>query len=84
MGGSAVFRCGRTEKPTSQVHPAYFESVDGLSGKRVIFVKSAHHFRVGFIPLTKPGMILEVDTPGVSNPDPKRFSYKSVRRPIFP
>ena len=90
MGRTAVIRCGETEiilteEPTSQIHPAYFESV-GVNprAKKIVVVKSAHYFRAGFEPLIKPKMILEVDTPGVTNPNPLRFEYKRVRRPIFP
>jgi len=91
MGRTAVLDCGDTElalteRPTSQIHPQYFRAV-GIDprAKRIIVVQSAHLFRDAFeVEERIPKMVIEVDTPGITSPNVHRFTYRKVRRPIFP
>jgi microcystin degradation protein MlrC len=48
----------------------------------LIGLKSAVHFRAGFQDLAEK--IFEVDTPGITTPDLRRYSYNRLRRPIYP
>jgi len=52
------------------------------SEKQIIAVKSSVHYRAAHTPIAKK--IIEVDTPGITGPDLKRYPFKKVRRPIFP
>jgi microcystin degradation protein MlrC len=52
------------------------------SEKQTIVVKSSVHFRAAHGPIAKK--IMEVDTPGVTGPDLKRYPFKKVKRPVFP
>ena len=91
FGRTAVVRCGQTdlvltEHPTSQTHPGYFRAV-GIEPrtKRITVVQSAHLFREAFeVQEHIPKMIIEVDSPGISSPNAKRFTYHNLRRPIYP
>lgn len=91
LGTTAVVRCGRTDvvltsRPSSQIHPGYFRAV-GIEPRerRILVVQSAHLFRDQFeVQERIPKMIVEVDSPGFSNPDARRFTYRNLRRPIFP
>lgn len=90
-GKTAVLRTGETDIVVTslpieaQVHPACFEFAGvNVKRKKIIVVKSAHYFRAGFIPEVNPEMILEVDTPGVTTPNPFRVKYFKVKRPIYP
>jgi microcystin degradation protein MlrC len=86
-----VVRCGATdvvltERATTQTHPGYFR-VAGIEPRerKIVVVQSAHLFRAAFeVQERIPAMILEVDTPGITSPNAARFSYRHVRRPIFP
>ena len=55
-----------------------------ISTKKVVIVKSNHHFYDGFAPLA--GDIIYLDTPGVAINDPATaaVSYKNLRRPLWP
>ncbi|MBM4417977.1 MAG: M81 family metallopeptidase [Chloroflexi bacterium] len=91
LGLAAVIRCGATdviltERPSSQIHPQYFRVV-GIEPKtrRIIVVQSAHLFRDQFQFREPIGRtIIEVDSPGITNPDARAFMYHRLRRPIFP
>jgi microcystin degradation protein MlrC len=50
--------------------------------KKILVVKSRGHFRAGYEPFAKE--IIEVEAPGLANPNLKQFPYKNVKRPIFP
>ena len=88
---TAVVRCGQTdivltEFPTSQMHPRYFRVV-GIEprDRRITVVQSAHLFREAFeVREHIPRMIIEVDSPGISSPNARRFTYHQLRRPIYP
>jgi microcystin degradation protein MlrC len=91
MGKVAVVRCGETDViltqyATSQTHPGYFRVV-GVEprDRRIVVVQSAHLFREAFeVQEHIPKMILEVDSPGITSPNARRFTYHYVRRPIYP
>ncbi|HEY8602079.1 MAG TPA: M81 family metallopeptidase [Thermomicrobiales bacterium] len=50
--------------------------------RRILVLKSAAHFRAAFEPIATK--VIEVDAPGISSPDLRRFPYKELRRPIYP
>ncbi|HEY2970919.1 MAG TPA: M81 family metallopeptidase [Pyrinomonadaceae bacterium] len=50
--------------------------------EKIIVLKSAIAFRAAYEPIAHE--IIEVNSPGLSSLDLSQFSYKSVRRPIFP
>lgn len=91
FGRTAVVRCGQTElilteHPTTQIHPGYFRAV-GIEPRerRMIVVQSAHLFRNAFeVQERIPRMIIEVDSPGITSPNARRFTYHHLRRPIYP
>jgi microcystin degradation protein MlrC len=91
LGRVAVLRAGATDivltqYASSQTHPGYFR-VAGIEPRerRIIVVQSAHLFREAFdVQERIPRMILEVDTPGITSPNARRFTYHQVKRPIYP
>jgi len=91
MGRVAVLRCGQTDivltqYATSQTHPDYFR-VAGIDprDRRIVVVQSAHLFREAFeVQERIPRMIIEVDSPGITSPNARRFTYQHLRRPIYP
>jgi microcystin degradation protein MlrC len=91
LGTTAVVRCGQTDvvltsRPSTQIHPNYFRAV-GIEprAKHVLVVQSAHLFRDQFeVQERIPKMIIEVDSPGICNPDARRFTYNRLSRPIYP
>lgn len=91
MGYTVVLECGEThivltEHPTSQYEPAYFRSV-GIEPreKKIIIVQSAHRFRHHFqVTEQLTERVIEVDTPGITSPNLSRFTFKKIRRPIYP
>ena len=50
--------------------------------RKIIVLKSAVHFRADYTPIAHE--ILDVDTPGIHSPNLLNYSYKNVRRPIYP
>ena len=56
----------------------------GIDPKRmnIIVVKAAIAYRAAYEPIA--GEIIEVDTPGLTAVNPLHFSYRNVRRPLFP
>ena len=52
------------------------------TGKQMLGVKSAVHFRASFEPLASE--VLDVDTPGLTSIDFSRFPYKRLKRPMWP
>ncbi|MBI2941541.1 MAG: M81 family metallopeptidase [Chloroflexi bacterium] len=91
LGKTAVVRSGETdlvltEHPSTQTGPQFFRAV-GIEPRerRIVVVQSAHLFRHAFeVQERIPKMIIEVDTPGITSPNVARFTYRHVRRPIFP
>lgn len=71
---------------TSQREPPFsLEQLRSLGIKperqRILLVKAAIAFRAAYQPIA--GRIIEVNTPGLTCIDPKRFNYQRVRRPLF-
>ena len=50
--------------------------------QRVLVVKAALAYKAAYGPVA--GTVIEVDTPGLTRVNPLRFSYRNVRRPLFP
>jgi microcystin degradation protein MlrC len=48
----------------------------------ILVVKAAVAYRAAYSPIA--GTVIEVDTPGLTAIDPRRFSYRHRRRPMFP
>ena len=52
------------------------------TGRRLLVLKSAVHFRADFGPLAS--RIFDADTPGIHRPDLAGFDFQKLRRPIYP
>jgi microcystin degradation protein MlrC len=52
------------------------------TAERILVVKSTIHYRAAFEPMAQT--IIEVDAPGLSSSNLARFTFKNVRRPIYP
>ncbi|MBI2162329.1 MAG: M81 family metallopeptidase [Candidatus Rokubacteria bacterium] len=52
------------------------------TAEKILVVKSSVHYRAAFEPLAHA--IIEVDAPGLSSSNLARFTFKRVRRPIYP
>ena len=72
---------------TSQRHPPF--SLGQLTclgirprGERVLVVKAAIAYKAAYAPVA--GTVIEVDTPGLTAVNPERFTYRHVRRPLYP
>jgi microcystin degradation protein MlrC len=52
------------------------------TGLRIIVVKAAIAYRAAYLPIATK--IIEVDTPGLSASDVRRFHYKRLERPMYP
>jgi microcystin degradation protein MlrC len=50
--------------------------------EKIIALKSAVAFRAAYEPIAQE--IIEVNSPGLSSIDLSQFTYKHIRRPIFP
>ena len=50
--------------------------------QRILVVKAAIAYKAAYAPIA--GTIIEVDTPGWTAVNPERFSYRHIRRPIYP
>jgi microcystin degradation protein MlrC len=69
-----------------RAHPSdlqHFRSV-GIepTDKRILVLKSAAHYLASFAPIATE--VFEVDAPGICHPDLKRFTWRRIRRPIWP
>lgn len=88
MGPTAVLRIGGVEVVVTsnrfQVYDRQFFVSQGIdpAARRVVAVKSAHHFRAAFEPIACE--VIVVDAAGITSPDPKKFPYRNVRRPVWP
>jgi microcystin degradation protein MlrC len=88
MGLTAVFVVNTVEIILTENHfqpfdPEALRCLNIEPRKRLLIgLKSAVHFRAAFQDLAEK--IFEVDTPGITSPDLRRYSYKRVRRPIYP
>jgi microcystin degradation protein MlrC len=50
--------------------------------QRILVVKAAIAYKAAYVPLG--GTIIEVDTPGLTAINPRRFTYRHIRRPLYP
>jgi len=88
LGPTAVLRSGgvRVLVTTSnmQVYDLQVFLTQGIDprGCPVVAVKSWHHFRASFEPISRKVML--VDSGGLASMDLKRFTFRKARRPIWP
>ena len=50
--------------------------------KKILVLKSRGHFRAAYEPFSK--QILEVDAPGLTTPNLSWFTYRNIKRPMWP
>jgi microcystin degradation protein MlrC len=50
--------------------------------QRLLVVKAAIAYKAAYAPIA--GSIIEVDTPGLTAVNPQRFTYRHIRRPMYP
>jgi microcystin degradation protein MlrC len=50
--------------------------------QRLLVVKAAIAYKAAYAPVA--GTVVEVDTPGLTAVDPRRFAYAHIRRPMYP
>jgi microcystin degradation protein MlrC len=72
---------------TSQRHPPFSLGQLTCLGirpeeQRLLVVKAAIAYKAAYAPIA--GTIIEVDTPGLTAVNPERFTYRHIRRPMFP
>ena len=88
MGPTAVLRCGgvRVLVTTHNIQvydlQVFFSQKIDPRACSVVAVKSWHHFRAAFEPISRKVML--VDSGGLASRDLKRFTYHKIRRPIYP
>jgi microcystin degradation protein MlrC len=88
MGPTAVLRCGGVRVLVTTHNIQVYDLQVFLSQKidpracSVVAVKSWHHFRASFEPISRKVML--VDSGGLASMDLKRFTFRKVRRPIWP
>jgi microcystin degradation protein MlrC len=82
LGGvTAVVVSGRAQT----ADPVFFEMLGlDIAAARTVVVKSRGHFRAGFLPWFPPERVHEVDTPGLTSPVLERFTWRGLKRPIYP
>jgi microcystin degradation protein MlrC len=96
-GGKRVNRMGLTalvELPgrnllvlNSQRHPPFSLGQLTCLGiqpprQRILVVKAAIAYKAAYAPIA--GLIIPVDTPGLTAVNPHRFDYRHIRRPMYP
>jgi microcystin degradation protein MlrC len=88
MGPTAVLRIGSVEVivisnrlQNTDLQVFLSQGIDPRK-RRVLVVKSVHHFRAAYTPIAREVMI--VDSGALCTPDPKRHAYPRLRRPIWP
>ena len=88
MGPTAVLCCGGVRVLVTTHNLQVYDLKVFLSQKidpracSVVAVKSWHHFRAAFEPISRKVML--VDSGGLASRDLKRFTYHKIRRPIYP
>jgi microcystin degradation protein MlrC len=88
MGPTAVLRCGGVRVLVATHNIQVYDLQVFLSQKidpracSVVAVKSWHHFRAAFEPISRKVML--VDSGGLASRDLKHFTYHKIRRPIYP
>jgi microcystin degradation protein MlrC len=88
MGPSAVLRIGGIEVivisnrlQNTDLQTFLSQGIDPRR-RRVLLVKSVHHFRAAYAPIAREVMV--VDSGALCTPDPRRYKYRKLRRPIWP
>ncbi len=88
MGPTAVLRLGGVEVivisnrlQNTDLQTFLSQGIDPRQ-RRVVVVKSVHHFRAAYAPIAREVMV--VDSGALCTPDPKRHAYLRLRRPIWP
>lgn len=89
MGPAAVFSVGGVDIVIASARyqnydKMYFKSM-GIdpAKKKVLGVKSAHHFRAAYAPISSQIIVVD-DGGGLTSRNYKDLPYKNVRRPVFP
>jgi len=88
MGPTAVVRCGGVRVLVTthnmQVYDLQVFQSQGIDPRTcsTVAVKSWHHFRAAFEPISRKVML--ADSGGLASRDLKRFTYRKIRRPIYP
>lgn len=88
MGRTAVFVVNHVEiiLTENRFQPFDCEAVRclGIEPKEQLLIglKSSVHFRADYQPIA--AKIFDLDTPGIHSPDLTRYSYRRLRRPIYP
>ena len=80
VGDSLVVLTSRRQTPFS-LQQLYSLGIDATA-MQMIVVKAAIAYRAAYEPIA--GQIIEVDTPGLTAVNPLHFTYRYVRRPLFP
>ena len=52
------------------------------AAQSILVVKAAVAYKAAYAPIA--GLVIEVDTPGVTAIDPSRLPFQNIRRPMFP
>jgi len=69
-----------------RAHPSDLQHLRSVgiepTDKRILVLKSAAHYRAAFGPIATE--VFEVDAPGICHPYLERFTWKRLRRPIWP
>lgn len=88
MGRTAVVVSGGVEiiineRRFQPVDPEAARSV-GIdpASRKIVVLKSAVHYRASYEPIAAE--IVEVDGPGLASPNLSRFTFRHIRRPVFP
>lgn len=88
MGPTAVLRIGGVEVivisnrlQNTDLQTFLSQGIEPTA-RRVLVVKSVHHFRAAYAPIAREVMI--VDSGALCTPDPKRLPFTRLRRPIWP
>ncbi len=88
FGPTAVFRTGGVDvlvvsnlMQIIDVQQFLAHGIDPRS-KRAVALKSMQHFRAAFEPIAE--RVIVCDSGGLATPDLARFTYRNVRRPIYP
>ncbi len=79
-GHSLIALTSKRQVPFS-LHQLLSLGIDPRKMKAIV-VKAAIAYRAAYEPIA--GKIIEVDTPGLTAVNPLHFTYKNVRRPLFP
>jgi len=88
LGVTALLACGTVEVvltsyPLQVTEPGYLVAAGvEFERMRIVAIKSMQHFRAAFAPVVDD--ILFADSGGLVSTDYQRFSYKALRRPIWP